>query len=564
MGLIQLPNTFVHGHQLPSETLVWNLAHPLLLDAIIAKAYINGFWVNLLTNKPAPVQSGVITRSYLSQGCGVYTGFSVNQAVDCGAITVSDAALSILGVMSRGSASTGDGLISAKLSGGNGVSITPLTSPTAIFRSNDSTDKTTSGLPSGTLVPKPFAVTADNTTGTFYYGHDSASVSGTFTATTLSGSQNLFLGKRLSTYRAVWCNLIIVLPRTISAREYSEFLSHPYQMFRPAAPRIWVPVSSGGANTDSAASAGSIIITGSAAAGLRALVTAASAGSYTLTGSTAAGTQGQISAASAGAYTITGSASAAARALVSAASAGSYTLTGSASAAVRTLLSAASAGQITLTGSAAAGVYTPANTYTSDAAAGVYTLTGSDSAATRALLGAATAGSITITGATAAGMYAPAGVYNSAADAGIYTITGATAAGAWGLQSAAAAGSYDILGSDADAVRAIPAAAEAGQITITGSAAVGSVISPFESAAESGSYSITGTDADALWWPPHSSAESGSYEIRGYSAAGVFATSNYWTENPATPSGWVKAAAVDNPWTTRSSVAGPWTKHPQF
>lgn len=489
MGLIQLPNTFVHGHQLPSETLVWNLAHPLLLDAIIAKAYINGFWVNLLTNKPAPVQSGVITRSYLSQGCGVYTGFSVNQAVDCGAITVSDAALSILGVMSRGSASTGDGLISAKLSGGNGVSITPLTSPTAIFRSNDSTDKTTSGLPSGTLVPKPFAVTADNTTGTFYYGHDSASVSGTFTATTLSGSQNLFLGKRLSTYRAVWCNLIIVLPRTISAREYSEFLSHPYQMFRPAAPRIWVPVSSGGANTDSAASAGSIIITGSAAAGLRALVTAASAGSYTLTGSTAAGTQGQISAASAGAYTITGSASAAVRGLVSAASAGTYTLTGSTAAAVSALVSAASAGQITIAGSTAAALRALAST----ASAGSYSITGSASAALRALAGAASAGSITLTGAAASGVYTPIGATNSAAEAGSYTLTGSAAVGTRALQSTAAAGSYDIIGSAASAIKALPSAADAGQIILTGSAT--SALWNRLSAADAGSYVITGASA---------------------------------------------------------------------
>lgn len=212
--------------------------------------------------------------------------------------------------------------------------------------------------------------------------------------------------------------------RALQPDEIAELASNPWQIFKPRRQVLYFDV--GGGNTPSAADAGAITLTGSAANGVRALAGVAASGSIALTGSAAN----------------------AVRALAGVAASGSITLTGSNAAALRTWLGVAGAGSITLTGSDAAGVKAGSGAYTSAADAGSITLSGSAAVGTYDRLAAAGAGSITITGSDASGIRnIPA-----TAEAGSIVLTGSAAVGIRTWLAAAEAGSITLSGSDAEGV----------------------------------------------------------------------------------------------------------------
>ena len=185
----------------------------------------------------------------------------------------------------------------------------------------------------------------------------------------------------------------------------------------------------GATNTDSAASSGSITLSGSAAYALRTHLGVAASGSVTITGRAANGV-----------YTALNN-------VASAADAGTITLTGIAANAVRAHLGVAASGTITLTGSAANGVYTAVGAYNANAESG----------------------SVAVTGAAAVGRHD----YLAAAGVGSIAISGSAANATKGLGATADSGSIVLTGSNALAIRTWLASADAGSISITGSSANG-------------------------------------------------------------------------------------------
>lgn len=141
------------------------------------------------------------------------------------------------------------------------------------------------------------------------------------------------------------------------------------------------------------------------------------------------GTGDTPSAADAGTLTLTGSAADGILARLGIADSGSLTLTGFAADALRALAGVAGSGSITLTGSDAAGVYTPVGDTPSAADSGSLTLTGSAAVGTYDRLAAADSGSLTLTGVDAAGQIQAPGAYTSDADTGSLTLVGYAANG---------------------------------------------------------------------------------------------------------------------------------------
>lgn len=147
--------------------------------------------------------------------------------------------------------------------------------------------------------------------------------------------------------------------RYLSVEELKRLTKNPdsYQeLFIPRRHVLYFGAGSGTGDIPSAADAGTLTLTGSAANGVRALAGVAASGSITLTESAAN----------------------AVRALAGVSASGSIALTGSNAAALRAWLGIAGAGSITLTGSDAAGVKAGSGAYTSTADAGSITLSGSD------------------------------------------------------------------------------------------------------------------------------------------------------------------------------------------
>lgn len=237
-----------------------------------------------------------------------------------------------------------------------------------------------------------------------------------------TGMNRLFIGSRAN---AAWANALkagLWWNRALDEAEAIE-LSRDYRvLFRPKKRILYF---GGASNTPSAAGSGTLTLTGSAADGIRALLSAADASSLTLAGSAADGILARLGIADSG----------------------SLSLTGSAADALRALAGVAGSGSITLTGSDAAGVYTPVGDTPSAADSGSLTLTGSAAVGTYDRLAAADSGSLTLTGVDAAGQIQAPGAYTSDADTGSLTLVGYAANGVF-------AGAVTLTQADLDAIAA--------------------------------------------------------------------------------------------------------------
>lgn len=120
--------------------------------------------------------------------------------------------------------------------------------------------------------------------------------------------------------------------------------------------------------------------------------------------------------------------------------------------------------------------------------------------------------------------------YPAAAAAGTVEVTGSAASAVLALNTAAAAGSVAVTGTAAAAALGLNSAAGAGTITITGSAAEGlyTAAGSVNSAAAPGSVAITGGAAAAAL-ALNSAASTGSITITGSAASGVYAAAGATT-----------------------------------
>ncbi len=246
MGLIYLPERGIQGWFLPDDTLYWDQEHPLLKDAILAFAFVNGHWMNLLTGRRAAIGTTTAISSS-SMGRVVRTLATNTSYVNTNITpTVTEAKIAYLGTISLNASAAGGGILSSKASTGNGGGIVNATGPIlrSSFEATDGANLDSGNLPVTYGKLLPFCATADASTNDFYLGGVKATqgTGKTCSTTTLSGSATLSLGRRGTYYTETSSNLIIVRQEKITDRQYEAFVSAPFDMFHKR--RIWVPVSS--------------------------------------------------------------------------------------------------------------------------------------------------------------------------------------------------------------------------------------------------------------------------------------------------------------------------------
>jgi hypothetical protein len=425
----QYPVELDHSHQIGSKALfLWTPGpHPLIVSSKnIGFGTPNGTVVQSVTDNGKVLQfhpfggaNGLVTLN---------TGVTSDSDVTMFWAGYPSTTTTYLGVMNRGNPSGND---SMRLGMGTTASYID-TSPA----------QTDCNLSSKSLTVNLFEQKAITKKGTSLSHYDwrtkqiatSSGGTGSFRA---DSAGNYFYVNRDAHARS----LIGAAFTALTDAEVYALFENPWQIFKPRKQVLYFDVGGGATNTDSAASAGSIAITGSAANGVRTLLGVASSGSVAITGSAANGT----------------------RAKVSNAESGSITITGSTAAALRTLQAVATQGSVTITGVAASGAKAGAgNTNT-----------------------AADSGSITITGFTANGTR----TLTSAATAGSVVLTGSAASGAKTILGTADSGSITITGSDASVARTYLGVAGSGSVVITGSSAVGT---------KSGTTSLSAADIQAI------------------------------------------------------------------
>ncbi len=232
---------------------------------------------------------------------------------------------------------------------------------------------------------------------------------------------------------------IAYVGQALSKETINVLHDSPYYLLQPVAKPIFFDV--GAATTQSSTAAtGQIAITGSAATGLRRLVSSAADSALAVTGYQATGTRELVSNASAANIAIKGFNTTSLSGLVSQASPGAVAVNGYPATGKRTLISKATVVQLAISGCAATGVKVEADTSTANA--GTIAITGYQATDVRSLISSALPASIAVTGYPTTGT----SKLTSVATQGTVAISGYPATGARHLVSSAAVGTLVIKG----------------------------------------------------------------------------------------------------------------------